>query len=319
MTVIMVEFPDVESALLYALVPMEPDIRFVTILPAGDSEQIIARVHRISGANRDIYVDRPIVDIDVFGLKADAGIVSAAARSIQNDMMSFMSKKITNGVIQHVSTIAGPTQATGGESYIRPLFRQLRNHDSLIGGKYMSTPVVPMKDNQLLYAAGDVVVWVGLPNVGCPKGFEDVASITAGTYACGGWVDTSGYIFKLDETMKDIPAAGVLTPIRTIVTGGTKSVQMNFLEALNPVPRALYDDVPIFPLDSTSPLVPSTTPPNVASYIQPGPANRQPLFVHLRLQSTAIRRCAFTLRSRRSRLAVTTRSSRPTLPCSISR
>ena len=135
----------------------------------------------------------------------------------------------------------------------------------------MSTPVVPMKDNQLLYAAGDVVVWVGLPNVGCPKGFEDVASITAGTYACGGWVDTSGYIFKLDETMKDIPAAGVLTPIRTIVTGGTKSVQMNFLEALNPVPRALYDDVPIFPLDSTSPLVPSTTPPNVASYIIPDP------------------------------------------------
>lgn len=100
-------FPDIESALLYALVPLEPDIRFVTILPATVSS-IVARVHRISGAPRDIYVDRPIVDIDVFGPKSDAGNVSAAARSIQADILSLMGKVVTNGVIQHAVTIAGP-------------------------------------------------------------------------------------------------------------------------------------------------------------------------------------------------------------------
>lgn len=114
------EFPDVESALLYALVPMESDIRFVTVLPAGDSPDIIARVHRISGANRDIYIDRPIVDIDVFGPKADVGNVSAAARRIQSDVMSFMNKTITNGVIQCTSTIAGPRQLPEvNQNYVR--------------------------------------------------------------------------------------------------------------------------------------------------------------------------------------------------------
>ncbi len=132
----------------------------------------------------------------------------------------------------------------------------------------MTTPV-PQKDNQLLYAAGDVIVWAGPPNAGSPTAFEDVDSIASG-YVCLGWVDTSGYIFKLDETVKDIPAAGTLTPIRTILTGGSKSVQANFLEGLNPYVRALYDDVPIFPLAS-SPLKPSTTAPHVASYVIPDP------------------------------------------------
>jgi hypothetical protein len=101
-------FPDVENAMLYALVPLEPDIRFVTILPAGGYDGIIARVHRIAGANRNIQVDRPIVDVDVFGPKAQAGNVSAAARNIQSDLLSLMGKKVTNGVIIHVTTTAGP-------------------------------------------------------------------------------------------------------------------------------------------------------------------------------------------------------------------
>lgn len=100
-------FPDVESALLYALVPMQPDIRFVTAMPASVTS-VVARVHRISGAPRDIHVDRPIVDIDVFGPKSDVGNVSAAARSIQADVLSLMGRVVTNGVIQHAVTIAGP-------------------------------------------------------------------------------------------------------------------------------------------------------------------------------------------------------------------
>jgi hypothetical protein len=130
------------------------------------------------------------------------------------------------------------------------------------------TVSVPEKDNRLLYAAGDVMVWVGPPNTGCPLAFEDVTTLTG--YACGGWVDTSGYIFKLDETTKDIPAAGTLTPIRTILTGGSKSVQATLLEAINPTARALYDDVPVFPLAS-SPLKPTATAPYVASYVIPDP------------------------------------------------
>lgn len=102
-------FPDAESALLYALVPLEPDIRFVTVMPASVAA-IVARVHRISGAPRDIYVDRPIIDIDVFGPKSDVGNISAAARNIQSDVLSLMGRTVMNGVIQHAVTVAGPRQ-----------------------------------------------------------------------------------------------------------------------------------------------------------------------------------------------------------------
>jgi hypothetical protein len=133
----------------------------------------------------------------------------------------------------------------------------------------------PYKNNSLLYAAGDVVVWAGLPNIGPPLGFEDPSGITAGTYKCLGWVDVSGYIFKLDETTKDVPAAGTLTPIRTILTGGSKTVQSTFLEGMNPYVLSLYDDVPLFPVAS-SPLKGSTTatsalPINSAVYVIPDP------------------------------------------------
>jgi len=132
------------------------------------------------------------------------------------------------------------------------------------------------KDNTLLYAAGDVVCWVGLPSTTAPPlGFEDPSGLTAATFKCCGWTDVSGYIFKLDETIKDIPAAGVLTPIRTILTGGTKSIQATFLEGMNPYVLALYDDVPVFPVAS-SPLKASTTatsalPINSATYLIPDP------------------------------------------------
>jgi hypothetical protein len=134
------------------------------------------------------------------------------------------------------------------------------------------------KDNTNLYTAGDVVVWVGQPNNSNPPlGIEDPSTLGAGAiYKCCGWVDTSGYIFKLDETIKDIPAAGVLTPIRSILTGGIKTIQFVCLEALNPYVRALYDDVPVFPV-ATSPLKPPATPSppalpsNTVTYIVPDP------------------------------------------------
>jgi hypothetical protein len=102
-------FPDAESAVLYALVPLYPTVRFVTIMP-GELTGITARVHRISGANRNIGVDHPIIDIDVFGPKNETGSVSNVARDIQADVLSFAGKVVMNGVIQHASTVVGPRQ-----------------------------------------------------------------------------------------------------------------------------------------------------------------------------------------------------------------
>lgn len=103
--------PDVELALLYALGQMEPDLRFVTVMPTGDFKKITARIRRISGTmGRHIWVDHPIVDIDIWGDEryTTMGNVSTAARSIQADMQSMNSAKVLNGVIQHISIISGP-------------------------------------------------------------------------------------------------------------------------------------------------------------------------------------------------------------------
>jgi hypothetical protein len=111
-SVILPPMPDVELALMFALVPLEPDIRFVTVMPAGDLSQITARIRRVSGTvGRHIYIDHPVVDIDVWG-QTDKGStqmdVSKAALQIQADMQSLMSAKVMNGVIQHISVVSGP-------------------------------------------------------------------------------------------------------------------------------------------------------------------------------------------------------------------
>jgi hypothetical protein len=154
-----------------------------------------------------------------------------------------------------------------------------RDFDAGVGTPFGLTPPAtgPYKDNTNLYAAGDVVVWVGAPNnANPPLGIEDPTTLGSGLYKCLGWADTSGYIFKLDETIKDIPAAGVLTPVRSILTGGSKTVQFTSLEALNPYVRSLYDDIPVFPV-TASILKPGATPSppalpaNTVTYIIPDP------------------------------------------------
>jgi hypothetical protein len=104
--------PDVEIALLYALGQMEPNVRFVTSMPTGDLTHVTARIRRVSGTmGTRIWVDHPVVDIDVWG-QINQGIkmadVSAGARNIQADMQSLNSAIVLNGVIQHVSVISGP-------------------------------------------------------------------------------------------------------------------------------------------------------------------------------------------------------------------
>jgi hypothetical protein len=132
----------------------------------------------------------------------------------------------------------------------------------------MPTPA-EVKNAGLTYAAGDVVAYVGIPSELPPTGFEDLGTEAGANYRCLGWLDTSGYIFKLDETTKDIGAAGTLSSIRTINTGGTKTIQATALEAMNPYVRCVYDEVPVFPI-ATNPTKPSGST-NIASYILPDP------------------------------------------------
>jgi hypothetical protein len=103
-------FPDPETMLMYVLVPLNPSIRFSTILPAGDPAKITARIRRTSGTNRNIGLDSAVIDIDVFGPKSQTGNVSVAARTIQSQMLSLMSATTPEGVIQHVTTVSGPRQ-----------------------------------------------------------------------------------------------------------------------------------------------------------------------------------------------------------------
>jgi hypothetical protein len=103
-------FPDAEMALLFFLGPLFPGVRFTTSVPAGDLTQITARIHRTSGANRDIYQDRPIIDIDVFGPATQHGQTSQAARDIQAEILSIASAIVTNGVMGRATSIVGPRQ-----------------------------------------------------------------------------------------------------------------------------------------------------------------------------------------------------------------
>jgi hypothetical protein len=109
-------FPDIEVMLLYVLVPLNPSMRIVTRLPAGDPDKVTVRVRRTSGANPNIGIDNAIVDVDVWGLKSQTGNVSVAARTIQSQMLSLMSAIVRDaggnqvGVIQHVTCSASPRE-----------------------------------------------------------------------------------------------------------------------------------------------------------------------------------------------------------------
>jgi hypothetical protein len=98
-------FPDVEIELIALLAQAFSDYRFVSKMP-GEITNTTARIHRISGANRDITIDRPIVDVDVFAV--DEATSSSAARSIQAALLSLRGAITTNGVIQQAVCINGP-------------------------------------------------------------------------------------------------------------------------------------------------------------------------------------------------------------------
>ncbi|MDH6625727.1 hypothetical protein M2271_003538 [Streptomyces sp. LBL] len=118
------------------------------------------------------------------------------------------------------------------------------------------------RNADLTYGATDYLVYMAAVNTTAPTGFTDPAT----PWQMLGWVTTDGGLFKIEEESKDIDAAGSLEPIRTLMTKSTKSLQVTFLEGLNPLVRSLYDNVPVLSLkpDATS---------GVASYDLPAKPN----------------------------------------------
>lgn len=98
-------FPDIELLLVQWLQPRFPAARFATILPA-DITQVTVHVTRISGANRTIRVDRPIVDIDVYAL--DHPSSAGVALTIEAVLKTARNVVTGNGVVQSVNTVNGP-------------------------------------------------------------------------------------------------------------------------------------------------------------------------------------------------------------------
>jgi len=97
------------------------------------------------------------------------------------------------------------------------------------------------RNENLSFSGGDVVAFCSPLGTVAPTAFE----VLSAPWICLGWIDVAGYTFKLAETIKEIPAAGTLSPIRTIISARTKSFDATYLEAVNPMVMALYDDVPL--------------------------------------------------------------------------
>jgi len=104
------------------------------------------------------------------------------------------------------------------------------------------------RNEALTYAAGDVLSFlapIGTVDPGAPGTVGAPRPLDPSKFWCLGWLDTNGSIFSLKNTNKDIMAAGSMDPIRTIKTAAAKTFEATYLEAVNPVVRALYDDVPV--------------------------------------------------------------------------
>jgi hypothetical protein len=104
------------------------------------------------------------------------------------------------------------------------------------------------RNADLTFGATDYLVYAAAINTTMPVAFADPAT----PWVNLGWVTTEGGLFKIEEESKDVEAAGSLEPIRTLMTKSVKSVQVTFLEGLNPLVRSLYDNVPVASLEPTT-------------------------------------------------------------------
>lgn len=102
-------FPDIELLVVnYLQGQLGDSYRVCTDLP-DKMTQVTIRVTRVSGANRDIAVDRPVVDLDVFS-SPDGGRAEASGTAYMLlDMLTALRNLVTpDGVVQYVSTVTGP-------------------------------------------------------------------------------------------------------------------------------------------------------------------------------------------------------------------
>lgn len=101
-------YPDVEGLLVRWLSSPDSGVdsyRYGTDLPA-DITEVTVRIERTSGSGKSVRVDRPIVDVDVYGLVlAD---VELASRQLQQALRSMRGIRTADGYVQSVSTIIGP-------------------------------------------------------------------------------------------------------------------------------------------------------------------------------------------------------------------
>jgi hypothetical protein len=117
------------------------------------------------------------------------------------------------------------------------------------------------RNADLTFGATDYLVYMAAINTASPTtAFADPAT----PWTNLGWTTTEGGLFKVEEETKDVDAAGSLEPIRTLMTKSTKSLQVTFLEGLNPLVRSLYDNVAVTALQPTA---------GVASYDLPDKPN----------------------------------------------
>lgn len=108
------------------------------------------------------------------------------------------------------------------------------------------------RNADLTFGADEYIVYVATRDTAAPSLMAD-PDPTAWT--CAGWVSTDGGTFKSDKTTKDITAAGSVEPIRTLQVSAVRTVQATFQEFLNPVVRALADNVPVETLNPTAGVV----------------------------------------------------------------
>jgi hypothetical protein len=107
------------------------------------------------------------------------------------------------------------------------------------------------RNANLNFAASDFLAFCAPLGTTLPSDFSDLAS----PWLCLGWMTQDGPTVKSNRQTKDLYAAGSLTPIRTLTTSQTRTVDCTAEEALNPMVRALVDDVALASLQPTGGIV----------------------------------------------------------------
>lgn len=101
--------------------------------------------------------------------------------------------------------------------------------------------MVDTRNADLAYSGDDFMVFIA--PVGTPKP-TDFTALTS-PWVNLGWMAKSGGEWSADEERKELEAAGALGPIRSKITKASRSIKFTSEESLNPMVRALYDNIPL--------------------------------------------------------------------------